>query len=80
MHATQNSVEFVICLSNDECADLEAWKVYRVLTDARAAELGCLRIIDESGEDYLYPASRFEAVAFTEEARSRLLATAKATA
>ena len=70
--------EFVICLSKDGCADLETGKVYRVLPDARASEVGCLRVIDESGEDYLYPSSRFEPVTLSEEARSRLLATAKA--
>ena len=80
MPTTRETVEFAICLANDGCADLEAWKVYRVLPDARAAELGCLRIIDESGEDYLYPANRFEPLALSEEARSRLLARAKVTA
>ena len=80
MPATQHSIEFVICLSNQGCADLEVWKVYRVLPDARASELGCLRVIDESGEDYLYPSSRFEPVALSEEARSQLLATVNATA
>jgi hypothetical protein len=80
MNPTQDSVEFAVCLSNDECADLETWKVYRVLPDARALELGCLRVIDESGEDYLYPANRFEPVTLSEGGRSRLLASAKATA
>ena len=80
MNATQEPLEFAVCLSNDECADLETWKVYRVLPDARARELGCLMVIDESGEDYLYPASRFEFVTLSDGARSRLLATAKATA
>lgn len=67
-------------MANDGCADLEAWKVYRVLPDAHATELGCLRVIDESGEDNLYPANRFELVALSEEARARLMATAKETA
>jgi hypothetical protein len=75
MNSLQKTVEFAICLSNEGCADLETWKVYRVLTDARASVLGCLRVIDESGEDYLYPTSRFEPVTVSEQARSRLLAT-----
>ncbi len=77
MQTARDSVEFVICLSNDGCADLETWKVYRVMPDARAKVLGCLRIIDESGEDYLYPTSRFEPVAISEEGRAQLLATVK---
>ena len=50
---------FAICVRNDECADLELCKVYRVLPDERAAEDSYLRVIDESGEDYLYPESYF---------------------
>ncbi len=80
MPLTPETTAFAVCLSNEGCADLVTWKVYRVLPDARSSELGCLRVVDESGEDYLYPASRFETVALSEEARSRLLATGKATA
>ena len=51
---------FVICVDNSEYpASLELHKVYRVLPDAEAARDGDLRIIDESGEDYLYPATYF---------------------
>lgn len=80
MPKTHEPVEFAICLASDGCDDLEAWKIYRVMPDTRAAELGCLRVIDESGEDYLYSASRFEIVSLSEEARSRLLTIAKLTA
>jgi hypothetical protein len=58
---------------------LEVGKVYRVLRDARAAEVGCLRVIDESREDYLYPANRFVIVDVPEQARSRLLKAVKRT-
>ena len=51
--------KFVICLRNDDCIDLEVRKVYPVLPDAAAAKDGYLRVVDESGEDYLYPASYF---------------------
>jgi hypothetical protein len=47
-----------------------------VLPDAQVAEVGCLRVIDESGEDYLYPASRFVVVDLPKEVRARLLAVA----
>jgi len=51
--------QFAICLRNDDSDDLEVRKVYRVLPDAKAAAEGYLRVIDESGEDYLYPAKYF---------------------
>jgi hypothetical protein len=51
--------KFVICLRNNDCIDLELRKVYPVLPDAAAAKDGYLRVIDESGEDYLYPANYF---------------------
>lgn len=51
--------KFVICLRNDDCVDLEVRKVYPVLPDAAAARDGYLRVVDESGEDYLYPADYF---------------------
>jgi hypothetical protein len=54
--------KFVICLRNDDCVDLEVRKVYPVLPDAAAAKDGYLRVVDESGEDYLYPATYFVAV------------------
>jgi hypothetical protein len=38
---------------------LERWKVYRVLPDEKAARHKLIRVIDESGEDYLYPESYF---------------------
>ena len=50
---------FAICLKNKGSEDLIVRKVYQVLPDERAAKQGLLRIIDESGEDYLYPANYF---------------------
>lgn len=52
--------KFVICISNEDYpASLELHKVYRVLPDQDAEADGDLRIIDESGEDYLYASSYF---------------------
>ena len=52
--------QFAICVSNAEYpVSLELHKIYRVLPDEDAREGGDLRIIDESGEDYLYPAEYF---------------------
>jgi hypothetical protein len=54
------AARFAICVDNSEYpASLELHKVYRVLSDLDAAKDGDLRIIDESGEDYLYPAHYF---------------------
>lgn len=50
---------FVLCVKNAECADLETRKVYAVLADKTAEKEGFIRVIDESGEDYLYPQSYF---------------------
>ena len=52
--------DFVVCVNNDEYpASLEMHKIYRVVPDEDAAAEGDIRIVDESGEDYLYPASYF---------------------
>ena len=52
--------EFVVCINNiDYPASLELHKIYRVLIDEDATMEGDIRIIDESGEDYLYPSSYF---------------------
>jgi len=58
MKANKNT-HFVVCIRNDDCEDLEVRKIYRVLADDAAAADGLLRIVDESGEDYLYPEKLF---------------------
>lgn len=59
---------FAICINNSEYpASLERHKIYRVLPDADAAEDGDLRVIDESGEDYLYPADYFVVIEVPQE-------------
>jgi hypothetical protein len=61
MKARESTIpRFAICIDNREYpASLELHKVYRVLSDQEAEQDGDLRIIDESGEDYIYPASYF---------------------
>ena len=50
------SVRFAICISNAGVpASLELRKVYRLVSDPVAASQGLVRVVDESGEDYLYP-------------------------
>lgn len=54
------TTHFAICIHNGEYAGtLELRKVYEVLQDPAAANRNYLRVIDESGEDYLYPRSWF---------------------
>jgi hypothetical protein len=72
MLASKKHTGFAICVANEGYDDLEVWKVYQILPDPKAARVGCVRVIDESGEDYLYPADRFAAVDFPKIVRSRL--------
>jgi len=65
---------FVVCVENAEYpASLELHKIYRIVPDADAARDGDLRIVDESGEDYLYPANWFAAVELPWRVKSSLL-------
>lgn len=70
---TKENADFVLCVANTGSEDLEIWKIYRVLPDSKAMEVGCLRVVDESGEDYLYSADCFVRVTFQDEIRDRLL-------
>jgi hypothetical protein len=61
--------EFVICAKNgDHPASLELQKLYPVLPDQTAQARRMIRIVDESGEDYLYPEKYFVAVQLEEPA------------
>ena len=71
----QLTAQYAICVENtDYPASLELHKVYRVLPDEDAAIDGDLRVIDESGEDYLYPADYFVLVPIPKEAEKTLQA------
>jgi hypothetical protein len=63
---------FVLCIQNKDCEDLEKRKIYQILPDAEAEKEGYIRVIDESGEDYLYPRSYFIAVQLPREAQEAL--------
>ncbi len=66
--------EYVVCVENDGYpVSLELHKIYRTLPDEDALADGDLRIIDESGEDYLFPAAAFVAITLPERVRSSLL-------
>ena len=67
-----NKYYFALCKDNKDCEDLEKRKVYRVLPDDDAEKEGYLRVIDESGEDYLYPESYFIRVELPREAQKAI--------
>ena len=60
---------FALCIENKDSEDLEKRKIYRVLPDDEAAKEGYMRIVDESGEDYLYPESYFVLIDLPREAQ-----------
>jgi len=66
--------KFAVCIDNtDYPVALERHKIYRVLPDTDAAEDGDVRVIDESGEDYLYPAEYFVFVDLPQAVEKSLL-------
>lgn len=68
-----NGNRFVVCIANEDCQDLEVRKIYQIVPDDLAASDGLMRIIDESGEDYLYPAKYFVQIELPESAEKALL-------
>jgi hypothetical protein len=71
---------YVICVRTEGAEDLEVRKVYRVIPDESASARGHLRVVDESGDDYLYPAEWFVPVEVPQEAEEALAAVAPARA
>lgn len=69
----QDNSQFVICVNNEGCDDLNVRKLYEVLPDESAAKDDYIRVIDESGEDYLYPASYFYPIEIAANVRESLL-------
>ena len=72
MTKARTQTKYVLCIGNTDCDDLEKGKVYPVLPDAKAKQNGFIRIIDESGEDYLYPESNFVQIKIPAPARTAL--------
>ena len=68
----KQEVKFAVCVTDTE-PDLELRKIYQVVPDDRAEKEGHLRVIDESGEDYLYPANYFVQVEVPKGAEQALL-------
>jgi hypothetical protein len=66
----------VLCIRNNDCDDLEPRKIYQVLPDESAAADGYIRVIDEAGEDYLYPQEYFVEIDLPQAAQKSLLSAA----
>jgi hypothetical protein len=65
--------QFAVCIRNDNyLASLELRKIYQVIPDPRAAEYQRIRVIDESGEDYLYPENYFVPIRLPQEAVKKI--------
>jgi hypothetical protein len=75
----RQTTTFALCLKNTgNEASLILGKVYRVVPDARAAKDDLVRIIDESGEDYLFHKKQFALVDFPQAVRKKILALQRA--
>jgi hypothetical protein len=59
MRVEPSSRSFALCVESGGMEDLEARKLYQILPDREAAREGYIRIVDESGEDYIYPSDLF---------------------
>ena len=66
--------KFVICIDNvDYPVSLEKRKIYEVVSDPEAEEVGHIRVVDESGDDYLYPATCFIDAHLPKEVRAAVV-------
>ena len=74
MVTVDSNSQFALCIENRDCDDLEKGKVYRSIPDAEAAKEEYLRVVDESGEDYLYPESYFVLLDLPQKAKDALSA------
>ena len=75
MNATNIASKFAICIFADEDSLLKPRKIYEVLPDESAARSNYVRIIDDEGEDYLYPSDYFVFMPFPREVEKALLQT-----
>ena len=77
MKHPEPETQFVLCIRNEDCQDLETRKIYRVVLDeSSAADEGYIRVIDESGEDYLYPQDYFVKIELPQAVQKALLSAA----
>jgi hypothetical protein len=75
--AKPQAKQLVVCVDNEGYSvSLEKRKIYVMLRDAVAEKHGLLRIVDESGEDYLYPKMFFRSIALPQSVKKAVLAAA----
>ena len=74
MKRKRKEAQFVVCVYNEDCEDLQLRKIYQVLSDETAAKDGYIRVIDESGEDYLYPSDYFLRIELPKDLEKALMA------
>lgn len=72
MAPANSKKRFLLCVRNDGCDDLEPRKLYEQVADSRALEEGYVRVVDDSGEDYLYPIDYFVPIELPPEAERAL--------
>jgi hypothetical protein len=73
----QHQRHLVVCVKSDGCAaSLEKRKIYVALRDPSLEKRGLIRVVDESGEDYLYPKSFFRTIALPQAVKRAVLAAA----
>jgi hypothetical protein len=74
---TKQSKQLVVCVNNEGYrASLEKRKIYLTVRDATAEKHGLIRVVDESGDDYLYPKMFFRAIALPQSVKRAVLAAA----
>jgi hypothetical protein len=64
--------KYVLCVENRDSEDLEKRKVYEIVPDKEAEKRGYFRVVDESGEDYLYQKSYFIDISLPREAQEAI--------
>jgi hypothetical protein len=75
--AKSQSKQLVVCIDNEGYpASLERRKIYVALRDANAEKHGLIRVVDESGDDYLYPKIFFRPIALPQSVKRAVLAAA----
>jgi hypothetical protein len=77
MRVQKPTSSFALCVRDDGSEDLEQRKLYQVLPDRAAAREGYVRIVDESGEDYLYPSELFVPLRLPSSIARRLMASSR---
>ncbi|CAN5362290.1 MAG: hypothetical protein ACR2GW_03765 [Pyrinomonadaceae bacterium] len=74
MKTENDRAKFAVCVSNEGYpASLELRKIYQIVPDEKAAQHSMVRVVDESGEDYLYPERFFVTIELPQAAEAAFL-------